>query len=145
MDVWCVCAFFCVCVVLCLDRGLATVWTPVQGVLPSVNDQETENSALYSKVGASSQMVAKRKKNKSTVNVIPAQITTDTDAPTTALTHSYHVIFRNLIRLLSRLKRAVSREPYFQVSRIKSCMSNITSPLHPTFYISASKIRSKYK
>jgi hypothetical protein len=24
MDVWCVCAFFCVCVILCLGRGLAT-------------------------------------------------------------------------------------------------------------------------
>jgi hypothetical protein len=35
----CVCAFFCVCVVLCLGRGLATS-------LPSVNDQETEKSAL---------------------------------------------------------------------------------------------------
>jgi hypothetical protein len=46
MDVWCVCAFFCVCVVLCLGRGLATSWSPVQGVLQSVNDQETEKSAL---------------------------------------------------------------------------------------------------
>jgi hypothetical protein len=36
MDVWCVCAFFCVYVVLCLVRGLATNWSPVQGVLPSV-------------------------------------------------------------------------------------------------------------
>jgi hypothetical protein len=36
MDVWCVCAFFWVCVVLCLGRGLATSWSPVQGVLPSV-------------------------------------------------------------------------------------------------------------
>jgi hypothetical protein len=49
MDVWYVCAFFCVCVVLCWGRGLATSWWPVQGVLPSVNDQETEKSALYSK------------------------------------------------------------------------------------------------
>jgi hypothetical protein len=31
----CMCAFFCVCVVLCLGRGLATSWSPVQGVLPS--------------------------------------------------------------------------------------------------------------
>jgi hypothetical protein len=52
LDVWCVCAFFCVCVVLCLGRGLVTSWSPVQGVLPSVNDQETEISALCSKVGA---------------------------------------------------------------------------------------------
>jgi hypothetical protein len=49
MDVWWVCAFFCVCVVLCLGRGLATSWSPFQGVLPSVNDQETEKSALCSK------------------------------------------------------------------------------------------------
>jgi hypothetical protein len=48
----CVCAFFCVCVVLCLCRGLATSWSPVQGVLPSVNNQETEKSALCSEVGA---------------------------------------------------------------------------------------------
>jgi hypothetical protein len=31
----CVCVY-CVCVVLCLGRGLATGWSPVQGVLPSV-------------------------------------------------------------------------------------------------------------
>jgi hypothetical protein len=42
MDVWYVCAFFCVCFVLCLGRGLATSWSLVQGVLPSANDQETE-------------------------------------------------------------------------------------------------------
>jgi hypothetical protein len=47
-----VCAFFCVCVVLCLGRAFATSWSPVQGVLPSVNDQETEKSALCSKMGA---------------------------------------------------------------------------------------------
>jgi hypothetical protein len=49
MDVWCVCAFFCVCVVLCLGKGLAPSWSTIQGVLPSVNDQETERSALCSK------------------------------------------------------------------------------------------------
>jgi hypothetical protein len=49
MDVWCVCAFFGVYVVLCVGRGLATSWSPVQGVLPTVNDQETEKSALCSK------------------------------------------------------------------------------------------------
>jgi hypothetical protein len=48
----CVYAFFCVCAVLCLGRGLATSWSPAQGVLPSVNDQETEKSALCSEVGA---------------------------------------------------------------------------------------------
>jgi hypothetical protein len=53
MAVWCVCVFFFfVCVVLCLGRGHGTSWSPVQGVLPSVNDQETEKSALCSKVGA---------------------------------------------------------------------------------------------
>jgi hypothetical protein len=60
----CVCAFFCVCVVLCSGRGLATSWSPVQGVLQSVNDEETEKSALCSKVGTSSQMGAKRKGEK---------------------------------------------------------------------------------
>jgi hypothetical protein len=35
MDVWCMC-LFCVCVVLCLGRGLATSWSLLQGVLPSV-------------------------------------------------------------------------------------------------------------
>jgi hypothetical protein len=41
----CVCMrLFCVCAVLCLDRGLATGWSPVQGDLPSVN--ETEISLL---------------------------------------------------------------------------------------------------
>jgi hypothetical protein len=58
MDVWCVCAFFCICVVLCLVRGLATSWSPVQGVLPSVNYQETEKSDLCSKMGASPQVGA---------------------------------------------------------------------------------------
>jgi hypothetical protein len=52
MDVWCVCAFFCVCVVLCLGRGLASSWSPVQGVLLSVNDQETKKSAQCSKSGS---------------------------------------------------------------------------------------------
>jgi hypothetical protein len=42
MDVWCVCAFSCVCVVLCLGRGLATSWSPVQGVLPSVRSRNWE-------------------------------------------------------------------------------------------------------
>jgi hypothetical protein len=36
MDVWCVYAFFCVCVVLCLGSGLVTGQSLVQGVLPSV-------------------------------------------------------------------------------------------------------------
>jgi hypothetical protein len=28
--------WFCVCVVLCAGNGLATSWSPVKGVLPSV-------------------------------------------------------------------------------------------------------------
>jgi hypothetical protein len=36
---------FCVCVVLCLGRGLATDWSLVQGVLPTVkNDTELNKS-----------------------------------------------------------------------------------------------------
>jgi hypothetical protein len=31
----CVC-LFCVCVGLCVDKGLATGWSPVQGILPTV-------------------------------------------------------------------------------------------------------------
>jgi hypothetical protein len=41
MDVWClwyVCVFLC----LCTGRGLATSWSPVQGVLPTVLDLVTE-------------------------------------------------------------------------------------------------------
>jgi hypothetical protein len=46
----CMCLF---CVVLCLSRDLATSWSPVRGILPSVkNYHETEKSALCSKVGA---------------------------------------------------------------------------------------------
>jgi hypothetical protein len=47
----CVFAFFCVCVFLCLGRGFATGSSPVQGALPSVNDEETDKSALCSEVG----------------------------------------------------------------------------------------------
>jgi hypothetical protein len=32
MDIWCVCVFLC----LCTGRGLATIWSPAQGVLPNV-------------------------------------------------------------------------------------------------------------
>jgi hypothetical protein len=41
----CVCVrLFCVCVVLCLGRGLATGGSLVQGVLPSVyRSKENEN------------------------------------------------------------------------------------------------------
>jgi hypothetical protein len=43
MDV-CVRLYF-VCVVLCAGRGLATGWSPVQRVLPTVKYQETEKAA----------------------------------------------------------------------------------------------------
>jgi hypothetical protein len=39
----CVCVFLC----LCTGRGLATSWSPVQGVLPTVHDQETEETQPY--------------------------------------------------------------------------------------------------
>jgi hypothetical protein len=43
MDVWCVMRLFCVCVVLYLGSGIATGWSLVQVVLPSVkNDYGTE-------------------------------------------------------------------------------------------------------
>jgi hypothetical protein len=35
LNVWCV-RFLCVCVVLCIGRGLPRSWSPVQGVLPCV-------------------------------------------------------------------------------------------------------------
>jgi hypothetical protein len=41
MDVWCVCVcvgLFCVCVFLCFGSGLATGWSLVQGVLPSMKN-----------------------------------------------------------------------------------------------------------
>jgi hypothetical protein len=49
MDVWCVCVHFCVFVLSCVyvERGIATSWSPVQGVLLSVNIKK-----LCSKVGA---------------------------------------------------------------------------------------------
>jgi hypothetical protein len=54
--------FVCVCVVLCLDRGLATSWSPIQGVLSPVNYKETEQSALCSNMGASSRVRDQRQK-----------------------------------------------------------------------------------
>jgi hypothetical protein len=51
MDIWYVYAF-CVCVVLCLGRGLATSWSPAQGVLSSVKWSGNWESALCSTVGA---------------------------------------------------------------------------------------------
>jgi hypothetical protein len=50
MDVWCVCVcirLFCVCVVLCLDRGLATSWSHVQeALLPVKWSQNWEISPM---------------------------------------------------------------------------------------------------
>jgi hypothetical protein len=53
----------CVRVVLCwcTGRGLAASWSPVQGVLPTVPDQETEENQPYApKAGASSQVWEQR-------------------------------------------------------------------------------------
>jgi hypothetical protein len=53
----CVCVFLC----LCTNRDLATSWSPVQGVLPTVPDQETEKTPPYApKAGASSQVWEQR-------------------------------------------------------------------------------------
>jgi hypothetical protein len=41
----CIMCVYSVCVALCVGRGLATGWSPVQGVLPTVNkDKETEKA-----------------------------------------------------------------------------------------------------
>jgi hypothetical protein len=57
MDIWYVCVYVCVCacVFVCLHTGtgLATSRSPVQGVLPTVPDQETEENQPYGpKAGA---------------------------------------------------------------------------------------------
>jgi hypothetical protein len=57
----------CVCVFLylCTGRGFATNWSPVQGVLPTVPDQETEETQPYApKAGASSQVWEQRGRKK---------------------------------------------------------------------------------
>jgi hypothetical protein len=46
-------------VVLCLGRGLAMSWSPVQGALQSVKDQETEYWALCSNMAGSSRLRGK--------------------------------------------------------------------------------------
>jgi hypothetical protein len=40
---------FCVCVVLCVGRGFAKDWSPVQGVLPPVYRLKTEKAAKVHK------------------------------------------------------------------------------------------------
>jgi hypothetical protein len=63
MDVWCLCV--CVFLCLCRGRGLATSWSPVQGVLPTVADQETEETQPYApKTGANSQVWEQRGRKK---------------------------------------------------------------------------------
>jgi hypothetical protein len=47
----CVCVFLCLCCPVFRQRPCGELIT-AQGVLPSVNDKETEKSALCSKVGA---------------------------------------------------------------------------------------------
>jgi hypothetical protein len=57
----CVCVFLC----LCTGRGLTTSCSPVQGVLPTVPGQETEETQLYApKAGASSQVWGQRGRKK---------------------------------------------------------------------------------
>jgi hypothetical protein len=60
-----VCVCVCVCLCLCTGRGLATSWSPVQRVLPTVPDQETEETQPYApKAGASSQVWEQRGRKK---------------------------------------------------------------------------------
>jgi hypothetical protein len=61
MGVWSVCAFFCVCVVLCLGRGLATSWSPVQGVLPYVKWSRNWEISPVLQSGSKLQSRSKRK------------------------------------------------------------------------------------
>jgi hypothetical protein len=69
----CVCVYVFLC--LCTGRGLATSWSPVQGVLPTVPDQETEETALCSKSGCKFPSVgATRKKKKNWKQWATAQI-----------------------------------------------------------------------
>jgi hypothetical protein len=52
---------FCVRVVLCLGRGLATSWSPTQGVLPSVKMiKETDKPPLCSNSGSEKKIFNKR-------------------------------------------------------------------------------------
>jgi hypothetical protein len=57
-----VCVSVCVFLCLCTGRGLATSWSPVQGVLPTVPNQETEPYAP--KAVASSQVWEQRRRRK---------------------------------------------------------------------------------
>jgi hypothetical protein len=57
----CMCAFLC----LCTGRSLATSCSPVQGVLPTVPDQETEETQPYApKAGASYEVWEQRGRKK---------------------------------------------------------------------------------
>jgi hypothetical protein len=63
--VFSVCVCVCVLLCLCTGRGLATSWSPIQGVLPTVPDQETEEYQPYApKAGASSQVWEQRGRKK---------------------------------------------------------------------------------
>jgi hypothetical protein len=120
MDVWCVCVFFCVCVVLCLRRGLATSWSPVQGVLPTVNDQETKKSVLCSKVGTK----RKKKINESWLIMKGSQM----------LVHGYFVLSSTMSVLsvwltfwLSRWKQYIllKFQQFYQTTRRKTSQDKI--------------------
>jgi hypothetical protein len=68
----CVCVCVCVCVFLCscTGRGLATSWSPVRGILPTVPDQETEETQPYApKAGVSSQVWEQRERKKNALNI----------------------------------------------------------------------------
>jgi hypothetical protein len=63
----CVCVFLC----LCTDRGLATSLPPVQGVVPTVPDQETEETQPYGpKAEASSPKCGSNEEGEKNTNII---------------------------------------------------------------------------
>jgi hypothetical protein len=65
---------FCVCIVLCVGSGFATGSSPVQGVLPTILDQETEAKRSVSRMPCASSG-SNRNKNKETEEVVSWLIT----------------------------------------------------------------------
>jgi hypothetical protein len=60
-----VCVYVRVFLCLCTGRGLTTSWSPVQGVLPAVPDQETEETQPYApKSGSKLPSVGATRKKK---------------------------------------------------------------------------------
>jgi hypothetical protein len=68
MNVWCV-RLFCVCVVLCVGRGLATGWSPVQGVLPTVYRSRNWSEMRVSRMPYAPEGVTAVKKKRSEKSV----------------------------------------------------------------------------